>query len=187
MEGVAPDRGGSVDSAGDEWDDAPRAGGARASNCDAQGPGQCGRRHPLAQSRLPERLLGERWLGASLAGSDLCRPHLRPSGRSGRGPSARDCRGREQRRPQHACRMLSARPSGRCRTAGGVAGISDLKTEDQERPPALEHFHHCRDFQAHPINAVVVREAGPGRWARRAKGLADKCLRATGLAAVGGR
>jgi hypothetical protein len=48
-----------------------------------------------------------------------------------------------------------------------VVGITGLTTDDQDGTPAHGRQHHRRDFQPHPINAVVVRtwqgqDDGPG-------------------------
>jgi hypothetical protein len=58
----------------------------------------------------------------------------------------------------------AARPA-RLETA--VVGLTGRTTEDPEGRPEPGRQHHRRDFQAHPINAVVVRtwegkDAGPG-------------------------
>ena len=66
-----------------------------------------------------------------------------------------------------------------------VVGITGLTTYDQYGTPEHGRHHNRRDFQANPINAVVVRKwHGQGLWPGGQNGVPDQCLGGAALAAL---
>jgi hypothetical protein len=62
----------------------------------------------------------------------------------------------------HTGRHGQGHTASTARLATEVVGMTGLTTDDQDGPPEHGRQHHRRDFQPHPINAVVVRQ-WPGR------------------------
>jgi hypothetical protein len=67
----------------------------------------------------------------------------------------------------HTVRHGQGQAAYPARLATEVVGLTALITDDQDGTPEHGRAHHRRDFQAHPIHAVVVRqwngrESGPG-------------------------
>jgi hypothetical protein len=71
----------------------------------------------------------------------------------------------------HTVRHGQGRAAWTERLETEVVGITGLTTYDQYGTPEHGHQHNRRDFQANPINAVVVRT-----WNGRAYGLAGKTV-----------
>jgi hypothetical protein len=77
----------------------------------------------------------------------------------------------------HTVRHGQGRTAWSARRETEVVGIAGLTTDDQDGTPEHGRAHHRRDFEANPINAVVVRQ-----WHGRDYGPAGKTVCLTNAA-----